>query len=123
MKAFTAACLAGLLAIASPASAQFTPSNLERLFGENGGQFWTGEEIYRRGTGSALLMSYVAGIHDANLIYWTSTDNFCVPAGATTGQLADVAFKYLQENPQDRHRNAAFLVRESFRRAWPCPSK
>jgi len=46
---------------------------------------------------------------------------FCVPDGATVGQLADVVKMSLEKYPADRHLPAAELVRAAFYGAWPCP--
>lgn len=45
----------------------------------------------------------------------------CIPDGVTKGQIYDVALKYLQDNPEDRHRSAALLARTALWRTWPCP--
>jgi hypothetical protein len=52
----------------------------------------------------------------------------CLPAGpgaqgssVTTGQLKDIAVKYLQANPAERHVSAFNLVSFALREAFPCP--
>lgn len=45
----------------------------------------------------------------------------CVPDGATHGQLNDVVKRRLELVADDRHNNAAVLVRFAAYAAWPCP--
>lgn len=44
----------------------------------------------------------------------------CVPENATNGQLVDVAKKYLEEHPEQRHESARTLIWLSFLNAFPC---
>ncbi len=46
---------------------------------------------------------------------------FCIPTGVTIKQLADIAIKYLVENPDRRHFGAASLIWGAMRDAFPCP--
>jgi hypothetical protein len=45
---------------------------------------------------------------------------FCMPIGATVGQLQKVYIKYANENPQALHYDAAGMVRKAFTEAFPC---
>lgn len=110
------------MTIACAASAQqFSWGNLlEANAAEAGGQFYTGEELYRRGS-DAFVIGYVAAVHDSDLTAKPIGERYCVPRGATTGQMADVARKFLEANPAVRHQHAAHLLRQAWRAAWPCP--
>jgi hypothetical protein len=44
----------------------------------------------------------------------------CIPEGATKGQLVDVVIRYLEQNPERRHLEAAGLVPEAINAAFPC---
>lgn len=76
--------------------------------------FYSGNELLQ--LGRAAFIGYVAGVHDASKLRKT----FCAPERATTGQLADVAEKYLRDNPARRDQQAHLLVRDAFASAWPC---
>lgn len=45
---------------------------------------------------------------------------FCVPHGATVGQLADVAIQFLDQNPSKRHLDAASIIWTGMIKAFPC---
>lgn len=45
---------------------------------------------------------------------------FCVPKGATRGQVTDVFCKYLKDNPAERQKNATKLMVTALNRVWPC---
>lgn len=83
--------------------------------------YYTGEKLYRRGR-DAVTVGYVVGVHDAT---WATKQltPFCVPDGVLSGQLTDVAWKFLEQNPELRHHSASYLVRRAFAKAWPCPPK
>ena len=44
----------------------------------------------------------------------------CVPVGATSTQVKDVAVKWLRENPRERHLGAWSLVAAAIGQAFPC---
>lgn len=80
-------------------------------------------------------MTYIAGVHDGFFAGVVSTISrheilegkirrpaFCKYDGVTQGQLKDVAFKYLRDNPADRQWPAAFLLLKAFSAAFPCPN-
>jgi hypothetical protein len=79
---------------------------------------YTAEELYRLGKGGGTI-GYVVGVVDAD--YASSTPwHYCIPSGVTVGQIADVAWRHLEQNPQDRHFGAAYMVRRGLASAWPC---
>lgn len=71
---------------------------------------------------------YVLGVADTMRVMsrvTTPIANFkhiCVPSGATSGQLTDVAIKYLRDHPEKRHLGAMVLVINAIREAFPCPA-
>jgi hypothetical protein len=85
--------------------------------------FWSAQELYGGGKGDTALIAFAVGVHDADASNRSLRRPYCVPDGVTARQLGDVAWKYLDEHPADRHLPAALLVRESFRAAWPCAAK
>lgn len=111
--------LAALLAIGAVNANAFF---FEAILAEAGSGYYSGEEMYRRGK-DAFSIGYVTAVHDADLTSNPLDGMYCVPAGAKNGQLVDVAWLYLEQNPAKRHLHAAHLVRQSWRAAWPCPPK
>lgn len=108
----------GVLLVASSGANAFW--NFEEILAAGGG-YATGQSLYSRGKGNAALLNYVAGVHDADTIGQPIDGKYCVPDEVRLGQLADVAYKYLDETPEKRHLTAAHLVRQAFRKAFPCP--
>ena len=47
---------------------------------------------------------------------------YCIPEGATVGQMADVTMAYMRDYPEQRHIEAAYVIIYAFREAFPCPS-
>jgi hypothetical protein len=47
-------------------------------------------------------------------------EGYCIPTGATVAQTSDVFCKYLQENPAQRQKSAAELLKVALKSAWPC---
>lgn len=48
---------------------------------------------------------------------------FCLPANSNLGQLKDVYLKFLQDNPQARHRSGKLLLVAAMVQSFPCPAK
>jgi hypothetical protein len=75
-------------------------------------------EEYGRCTG------YLAGKLDMHELFFEfevlPVKYYCIPEGATLGQLKKVFIKYANENPQDLHIHATRLVGDAFRDAFPC---
>ena len=70
-----------------------------------------------------VCVGYLAGIADITATYdgWGDmTKEFCVPDGATLGQLRKVVIKGLNEKPEELHLSAASLVFHDFNSAFPC---
>lgn len=83
-------------------------------------EFWTGHTLLEScrvpGTLERIdCLGYTTAIVDA----WTGVE-ICPPAAATRGQIADIALKYVQENPDHRHFSADVILRGIFSTLWPC---
>ena len=62
--------------------------------------------------------AYVAGVYDS-----LKTGRYiCIRPSITTGQMRDVAIKYVKENPKLRDGQAHMLVRDALINAFPCPA-
>ena len=65
----------------------------------------------------AISLGYVSGI--AQVL--ADLRQVCLPKdGATNGQLVDLVFKTLENNPEFRHLSAAAIVRFSLQESFPC---
>ena len=47
-------------------------------------------------------------------------EGYCIPDAAKATRGADVICKYLADNPAQRNKSAASLVRQALITAWPC---
>jgi hypothetical protein len=69
-------------------------------------------------------LGYVAGVTDTLLSLQAAKPHmgYCIriPAAVTGGQLRDIAVKYLQEHPEERHYTAASEVILAMLNAFPC---
>ncbi len=63
-----------------------------------------------------LFSGYVIGVVDTG-----DGILFCVPSGASAGQLSAVVKKYLQQNPEQWNKGASEQVINSLAKAYPCP--
>ncbi len=115
--------LAVMLALACAGAAAQSPVEVRNAVEAHlsSRNLFTGEELYRQGEGP-VFHAYVTGVFDAGSMTGPPLRMYCLPAGVTDRQIADVALKYLRENPAHRHLGAAHLVRRAFRDAWPCPA-
>lgn len=87
-----------------------------------------GNELYKLGQSyrdkdasafeAGRYIGYIHGIADV-----FSNDVFCVPENTRNGQIYDIVFLYLQNNPKDRTKGAAVLTLDSLTEAYPCKRK
>jgi hypothetical protein len=63
-----------------------------------------------------FCLGYVRGVAETLM----PLVRICIPGNVTIGQLRDVALKYLQEHPEQRHKHATSLLLSAFNGAWPC---
>jgi archaeosine-15-forming tRNA-guanine transglycosylase len=71
-------------------------------------------------TDKEFVAGYVAGAVEKTR---KSSAVYCLPEKATVVQGRDVFCKFLQENPEQRHRPAAELLDVAFGSVWPCKPK
>jgi hypothetical protein len=60
-------------------------------------------------------LGYVLGVHDV-----LANNSVCSPPHTTTGQVADIVYKYLVDHPEKLHEHARDLVRNALSSAFPC---
>jgi hypothetical protein len=72
------------------------------------------------GAGYFLCYGYISGIVDYSYYVNVGSNQFCVPAGVTKGQLKDTLIAFLRRNPKDRHLSASVIVVAALREAYPC---
>lgn len=81
--------------------------------------FYSADELYRVGRGAATI-GYVVGVVDADYSS-LAKQGYCLPNKVTVQQVFDVTWRYLEQNPKDRHHGAPYMVRRALTDAWPCP--
>ena len=69
---------------------------------------------------------YVEGAADAfqsvfSAMHLQQHAMFCLPQGATSRQLVDIAINYLSDHPEQRHNAASANVAVALANAFPCP--
>ncbi len=88
-------------------------------------QFFYGDDLRKMcDAKTSASIAYVSGAVDAAFFYQKLRgvkDRICMPMGVKTDQVLDVACKYLEDHPENRHWIAADIVAESVAQAWPCP--
>lgn len=85
-------------------------------------EFWTGNDLYEKLRSTDVMdrvqgTGFVMGVYDAyvHLFFCPASE-----AGITVGQIADMVSYNLAANPNQRNKAAYFLVRDTFRKTWPC---
>ena len=63
-----------------------------------------------------MCYGYVFAVYDVIV-----GEEFCPPDGVVGEQILPIVMKYLKENPENLHYNAASLVTVALGRAFPCP--
>ena len=64
-----------------------------------------------------ICMGYIGGVADA---LGSTPTRACIAASVSRGQVQDVAVKWLEANPQERHFLAFRLVAKALSEAFPC---
>ena len=88
-------------------------------------EFFSGNDLYGKLQSSDLMdrmhgLGYVMGIYDAQVhIHYCPKNESLINAG----QLRDIVFQQLANNPTQRHRPAYALVSEAFKAVWPCANR
>lgn len=95
---------------------------------EDVGSFTTGNDLWaacswptKDAGAEATCMSYVIGAIDATASLHQET--FCIPPHITKQQATDIVKQWLKDTPAERHYTAAYAVRVSFEKAFPCAPK
>ncbi|TNH40942.1 Rap1a/Tai family immunity protein [Paracoccus haeundaensis] len=95
-------------------------------FGDNtDGFYMMGNDLYEGCTDShSGVAEYVMAVFDySSHVAWTHKAmdaRLCSADGVKSSQLRDVVCMYLQNNPTTRHEEAASLVSQAIREAYPC---
>ena len=99
--------------VVSPAWAGFISGN--RLHGLCQSEIGSKDDTY--------CIGYVTGVVDAikGVGKGINGHEFCSPYGITARKLYDVVQKWLDDNPQKRHRIASLLIAMALSETWPCP--
>lgn len=90
---------------------------------ETGNSIYSGLEDFKKDNSSNVVKAsssfgYIIGVHD------TLQDVVvCSPSTITKGQLLDIVFNHLRDNPQTRHLPADILVRQALLKFYPCKKK
>lgn len=84
--------------------------------------FYTGNELWTfcKNESSSSCLVYILSAVDMHTAAVEDGKFFCIPPKVTGGQIEDVVKKYLQDNPADRHKPAAFLVIDALQAVFPC---
>jgi len=84
--------------------------------------FLTGNNLYERMNGSEadrdFALGYVVGVFDA-----TQNVHHCAGARVTSGQMRDLAKKFIEEMPSVRDMPADLLVTAILAQTYPCQKK
>src|SRR5262245_3291613 len=67
---------------------------------------------------TGMCGGYLRGFADSHSLL--GDRSFCVPTQATTEQLGKVFLKYMDQHPEDLHRDAGAMVAAALRNAFPC---
>ena len=87
--------------------------------------FYDGNKLYEEcsadqdvnATKDGYCIGYISGV--ADLARWAGFQ-ICIPKTVSRRQIRDVTYKYIQDNPGDRHLNAEFLVFTALETEFPC---
>ena len=88
-------------------------------------EFFSGNDLYVKLQSTEIMdrmqgMGYVMGIYDAQVhIHYCPKNESLINAG----QLRDIVFQQLANNPTQRHRPAYALISEAFKAVWPCANR
>jgi Ssp1 endopeptidase immunity protein Rap1a len=65
---------------------------------------------------SATRLAYVVGVSDG---YHIAGGELCTPE-AKIQEIVDVAYKYVQDHPEELHLDGDVLIVNAMKHAWPC---
>ena len=77
---------------------------------------------YKFTTNAHQCLSLIRGMDELNNIYRAMNNNvyFCIPDEVTTGQLARIMVKFLEDNPARLHESDTILITHAFIQLYPC---
>ena len=78
-------------------------------------------EGIRYGISVPLFLGGEMGTEEINRLS-DSILSYCIPPEVENGQAVEIVFRYLQDNPQNRHNPARQLIHFALADAFPCPS-
>jgi hypothetical protein len=112
-KYYAALLVTMMLGIAQPVSAESYNGNklLRNCKADVGSTPW------------GVCIGYVTSVSNTTSSWQNWGDlksNICLPAGFTSGQLIEVAVKYLEAHPLQLHLSASSLVLNAYIEAFPC---
>jgi hypothetical protein len=82
-------------------------------------EFFSGNDVYElHSTNEKGFLYYTAGVFDSG-----HNAYHCAPSNVTTGQVADMFYQFLRDNPNVRSFTAESIARSLFKTTWPCPAK
>lgn len=87
---------------------------------KTGNEIYAGLEDWKRTTStnlttSAIAFGYVVGVSDA-----LDQVVFCLPSSVTAGQITDIVYAYMRDNPQIRQKDASYLVAAALKPYFQC---
>lgn len=96
------------------------PLSALALTGNDLQQICTNDSGVGRNTCSAYIIGVVDTVSTVEALKQITL--VCFPEGATNKQHIDIAKRYLEQHPEERHYSASFLVLLSWALAYPCKS-
>ena len=80
--------------------------------------FLNGNALYEEcQNNSGRCIWYIMGLIDMSELL---PELYCLPSGATSGQIHDIVVTWIQERPAERHNFAADLFLDAMIDAFPC---
>ncbi|VTU28479.1 Rap1a/Tai family immunity protein [Variovorax sp. PBL-E5] len=86
--------------------------------------FWSGSKLFQwleqdlRGQASyeqGAAIGYIVGVSD-----FGDGVLFCMPSGATVGQVKQVVYNYMQKHPEAWDKSADFSIAAALQATWKC---
>jgi hypothetical protein len=107
--------LAGLAIIAN----LFEPAVAEKISG-----FVGGNELFESCKSDNvgvqnICRGYIVGVVDA----FDAQRIICTPENVSADQVRDIVVKWLRDHPENRHLQAATLVKAAIPDSWSCPAR
>ncbi|SJZ33498.1 Rap1a/Tai family immunity protein [Pantoea eucalypti] len=91
-------------------------------FAYDGNDLYEWADAYKDKSGSSfnagLYVGYINGIAEV-----FSGEVFCVPKNTRNGQLYDIVYLYLRDNPKFRTDSAGGIILKALSQAYPCEIK